>query len=179
MNESKNGRCACAKTDETIGSRSICSPIVPSRCSLETFQLSFPRATAILFKSSLHYCFPPPLVPTSHLSDSIPPSRRSESIFRFFHYGDCRFLWFIGEFWRTDLEYLGFFYIYLFDIAFVAIMTVFWVLRREIVAWRTLRGTFSKLNLLNWNIRLRILSNCWWFNFTLYAKITLSNCANL
>lgn len=113
MNESKNGRCACAKTDETIGSRSICSPIVPSRCSLETFQLSFPRATAILFKSSLHYCFPPPLVPTSHLSDSIPPSRRSESIFRFFHYGDCRFLRFIGEFWRTDLEYLGFF-LYLF-----------------------------------------------------------------
>lgn len=113
MNESKNGRCACAKTDETIGSRSICSPIVPSRCSLETFQLSFPRATAILFKPSLHYCFPPPLVPTSHLSDSIPPSRRSESIFRFFHYGDCRFLRFIGEFWRTDLEYLGFF-LYLF-----------------------------------------------------------------
>lgn len=113
MNESKNGRCACAKTDETIGSRSICSPIVPSRCSLETFQLSFPRATAILFKPSLHYCFPPPLVPTSHSSDSISPSRRSESIFRFFHYGDCRFLRFIGEFWRTDLEYLGFF-LYLF-----------------------------------------------------------------
>lgn len=128
-----------------------------------------------------HYCFPPTLMPASHLSDSISPSRRSESIsfFRFFHRFDSDteivdFFDLLGEFRRIDLEFLDFSeficFVWYRCVAFFRRNDGFLIIEK---GNRGLKNVESLLDSLNWNILLE-MDNCWWFNFnTVHRNYTI------